>query len=131
MQVVGDEIILDDTTILVSETDASGKIVFADEAFVTISGYSLEELVGKPHSIIRHPDMPKAAFRELWETIKKGNVWQGFVKNSSKNGKYYWVYATIFPFGKDHYLSVRKKASKEEIEKYDALYRTMRAQEGR
>lgn len=131
MQVVGDEIILDDTTILVSETDASGKIVFADESFVTISGYSLEELVGKPHSIIRHPDMPKAAFRELWETIKKGNVWQGFVKNSSKNGKYYWVYATIFPFGKDHYLSVRKKASKEEIEKYDALYRTMRAQEGR
>lgn len=131
MQVVGDEIILDDTTILVSETDASGKIVFADESFVTISGYSLEELVGKPHSIIRHPDMPKAAFRELWETIKKGNVWQGFVKNSSKNGKYYWVYATIFPFGKDHYLSVRKKASKEEIEKYDTLYRTMRAQEGR
>jgi aerotaxis receptor len=131
MQMVGNEIILDDTSLLVSETDASGRIVFADEAFVTISGYSLDELIGKPHNIIRHPDMPKAAFRELWETIQKGGVWQGFVKNSSKSGKYYWVYATIFPFGKDHYLSVRKKASKEEIEKYDALYRTMRAQEGR
>ena len=129
MQHNGDEIILDDTTILVSETDANGRIVFADETFVNVSGYSFDELIGKPHSVIRHPDMPKAAFKTLWETIKKGDVWQGFVKNRSKSGKYYWVYATVFPFGKDHYLSVRKKAAPQEIEKYEALYKKMRAEE--
>ena len=131
MQTKGNEIVLDDTTLLVSETDAKGHIVFADKAFVHVSGYSLEELIGQPHNIIRHPDMPKAAFKELWETIKQGKVWQGFVKNSAKNGQHYWVFATIFPFGKEHYLSVRKKAFPEEIEKYEAVYRKMRGQEQR
>lgn len=131
MQTVGNEIILDDTSILVSETDAKGHIVFADETFVNVSGYSLDELIGHPHNIVRHPDMPKAAFKDMWETIQKGNAWQGFVKNSSKGGKYYWVYATIFPFGDGHYLSVRKKASSEEIQKYEALYRQMCLEEKR
>ena len=110
MQTVGDEILLDET-------------------FVKFSEYSLEELIGKPHNMIRHPDMPKATFKELWESLKQGNVWQGFVKNRTKSGKFYWVYATIFPFGKDHYLSVRKMASKDEVEKYTQLYATMRASE--
>ena len=130
MQTLGDEILLDDTSLLVSETDAKGIIVYADETFVQYSGYSLEELIGKPHNMIRHPDMPKAAFKELWTTVKSGNVWQGFVKNRTKNGKYYWVYATVFPFGKDHYLSVRKMASRDEVETYSELYATMRASEG-
>lgn len=129
MQTVGDEILLDETSLLVSETDAKGNIVYADETFVKFSEYSLEELIGKPHNMIRHPDMPKATFKELWESLKKGNVWQGFVKNRTKSGKFYWVYATIFPFGKDHYLSVRKMASKDEVEKYTQLYATMRASE--
>ncbi|AOO64613.1 PAS domain-containing protein [Sulfurospirillum halorespirans] len=129
MQTVGDEILLDETSLLVSETDAKGTIVYADETFVKFSEYSLEELIGKPHNMIRHPDMPKATFKELWESLKKGNVWQGFVKNRTKSGKFYWVYATIFPFGKDHYLSVRKMASKDEVEKYTQLYATMRASE--
>ena len=129
MQTVGDEILLDETSLLVSETDAKGIIVYADETFVKFSEYSLEELIGKPHNMIRHPDMPKAAFKELWESLKQGKVWQGFVKNRTKSGKFYWVYATIFPFGKDHYLSVRKMASKDEVEKYTQLYATMRASE--
>jgi len=131
MQTLSDELLLDETSLLVSETDAKGVIVYADETFVKFSQYSLEELIGKPHNLIRHPDMPKVAFKEMWETIKQGNVWQGFVKNRTKNGKYYWVYATIFPFGKDHYLSVRKMASRDEVEKYTKVYATMRASEGR
>ena len=73
--------------------------------------------------------MPKEAFKVLWSTIQSGKVWQGFVKNRTKSGKFYWVYATIFPFGKDHYLSVRKMPSREEVAKYEALYKQMKAQE--
>ena len=84
MQTLGDEILLDDTSLLVSETDAKGIIVYADETFVKFSEYALEELIGRPHNMIRHPDMPKAAFKELWATVKSGNVWQGFVKIEQK-----------------------------------------------
>jgi len=130
MNVSGNEITLDETSMLVSETDAKGMIVYADETFVKYSEYSLDELIGKNHNMIRHPDMPRAAFKELWSTIKSGKAWQGFVKNRTKSGKFYWVYATVFPFGKDHYLSVRKMANKEEIATYEALYKNMRASEG-
>ena len=130
MQVKDNEMLLDETSLLVSETDARGVIVYADETFVKYSEYSLEELIGKNHNIIRHPDMPKEAFKELWTNVKSGKVWQGFVKNRTKNGKFFWVYATVFPFGKDHYLSVRKMASREEVAKYEALYQQMKAQEG-
>ena len=130
MQVKDSEMLLDETSLLVSETDARGVIVYADETFVKYSEYTLEELIGKSHNIIRHPDMPKSAFKELWSNVKSGKVWQGFVKNRTKNGKFYWVYATVFPFGKDHYLSVRKMASREEVAKYEALYQQMKAKEG-
>ena len=127
---IDEEYIFEDG-VIISETDLTGIITFANRKFCEIAGYAREELVGHPHNIIRHPDMPKAAFKELWATVKSGNVWQGFVKNRTKNGKFYWVYATVFPFGKDHYLSVRKMASREEVEKYSKLYATMRASEGR
>ena len=130
MQVKDNEMLLDETSLLVSETDARGVIVYADETFVKYSEYTLEELIGKSHNIIRHPDMPKEAFKELWSNVKSGKVWQGFVKNRTKSGKFYWVYATVFPFGKDHYLSVRKMASREEIARYESLYREMKAKEG-
>jgi len=120
---------LSDTSLLVSETDAKGRIIYANDLFLEISGYPLKEMIGKPHNIIRHPDMPKAAFKDLWKTIQNGEVWTGFVKNKTKNGDFYWVYATVFPFGKDHYLSVRKMASKEETEKYDKIYAQMRKEE--
>ena len=130
MQVKDSEMLLDETSLLVSETDARGVIVYADETFVKYSEYTLEELIGKSHNIIRHPDMPKSAFKELWGNVKSGKVWQGFVKNRTKSGKFYWVYATVFPLGKDHYLSVRKMANREEVAKYEALYQQMKAKEG-
>jgi aerotaxis receptor len=123
MQFLGNEKVLNDTTLLVSETDSQGRIIYANDLFLEVSEYSLEELIGKPHNVIRHPDMPKSAFKELWATIKKGEVLQGFVKNLTKNGNFYWVYATIFPFGKDHYLSVRKMATRDEINYYEKLYK--------
>ncbi len=76
------EIILDDYAFLVSETDERGIINFASDDFCRIAEYSVDELIGKPHNILRHPDMPKEAFKDLWETVKKGKMWRGFVKNS-------------------------------------------------
>ncbi|MDW8134975.1 MAG: PAS domain S-box protein [Bacteroidia bacterium] len=82
---------------IVSETDTRGVITYANSKFCEVSGYSVEELVGKPHNIIRHPDMPKEAFKHLWDTIKAGKIWQGEVKNRRKDGSAYWVLATVGP----------------------------------
>lgn len=125
------EITLADTDFLVSQTDSKGEILFANEDFCKIAGYELEELIGRPHNIVRHPDMPKAAFKDLWDTVKSGKVWKGYVKNKTKSGGYYWVYATVYPNmaceESDHgYMSCRRKASTDEIKKAEALYRTMR-----
>ncbi len=88
---------INDRYIISSVTDPKGKIISASDAFCAISGYSREELLGKAHSIVRHPDMPKSAFKEMWHTIKQGKNWQGTVKNLKKDGGYYWVYANIEP----------------------------------
>ncbi len=92
--------------------------------------YKLEELFGEPHKIVMHDDMPKAAFEDLWKTIKSGKPWKGFVKNKTKSGKYYWVFATVFPFiscdGSKGYISCRRMASDSEIEKYQNIYRNMK-----
>jgi len=123
------------TSFLVSETDEKGIITFANDDFCNYAGYSLDELMGKPHNIVRHPDMPKAAFKDLWDTLKSGNRWRGFVKNLAKDGSYYWVYATIFPSkscdGSNGYISCRRKASHMEVTKYNALYREMMKEERR
>ncbi len=125
------EHVLKDTDFLVSQTDAKGKILFANEDFCKVAGYTLEELIGKPHSIVRHPDMPKAAFQDLWDTVKSGKIWKGYVKNATKNGGFYWVFATVYPNiacgGSDSgYMSCRRKASTAEIKAAEELYRTMR-----
>ncbi len=126
---------LSPTHLLVSETDEKGLIKYANEDFCSFAEYGVDELEGKPHNIVRHPDMPKAAFKDLWETVKRGDIWRGFVKNKTKNGNFYWVYATVFPYtnsdGEHGYLSVRKMATKQETQKYDKLYDAMRRQEGR
>jgi aerotaxis receptor len=123
------ETVLNDDAFLVSETDSKGNIIFANEEFCKIAQYELDELMGKPHNIVRHKDMPKAAFKDLWDTVKKGEVWSGFVKNSTKSGGFYWVFATVYPFlneqGEQCYLSCRRKPSRENVEKYDALYKTI------
>ena len=125
----GQETVLDDYAFLVSETDAKGTILFANEDFCKIAEYTIDELIGKPHSMVRHKDMPKAAFADLWKTVQGGEVWTGYVKNSTKSGGYYWVFATVFPFescdGSKGYLSCRRKASQEEINAAINLYKTM------
>ncbi len=82
---------------LLSETDSHGTILFANESFCTISKYTLEELMGQSHNIIRHPDMPKKLFQIMWETIRKGEVFRGIIKNKAKDGTHYWVNTTIIP----------------------------------
>ncbi|MDX1809415.1 MAG: PAS domain-containing protein [Sulfurospirillaceae bacterium] len=125
------EEILKDTDFLVSQTDSKGRILFANEDFCKIAGYTLEEMVGKPHNIVRHPDMPKAAFKDLWTTVQSGKVWKGYVKNATKNGGFYWVFATVYPNiaceESDHgYMSCRRKASPEEIKIAEEYYKTIR-----
>jgi PAS domain S-box-containing protein len=120
--------------LIISETDERGVITFANEDFVRMSGYAYSDLIGRPHSILRHPDMPSAAFADLWGTIKSGRIWNGFVCNRCKNDDHYWVYATVSPIrasdGSSHYLSIRRRPTREEVEHYSRLYKTMRSQEG-
>lgn len=115
---------------LLSETDEKGIIRYANDEFCEFAEYSLDELIGKPHNIVRHQDMPKAAFEDLWKTIQDNKPWKGFVKNKTKSGKYYWVFATVFPFtscdGSKGYISCRRMASDNEIDKYEAIYKTMK-----
>ena len=129
MRKEGHEYKLDKETIIVSETDAKGRIVYANEDFCKIAKFTKDELIGKPHNIVRHPDMPKAAFADLWKTIQEGNIWKGIVKNRSKDGGYYWVNATVYPSqtaeGEIRYFSVRVRPTIDEIEKAEAIYATL------
>ncbi|MBG3014526.1 methyl-accepting chemotaxis protein [Proteus faecis] len=111
---------------LMSTTDLDGNIIYANEDFIEVSGFSMEELVGQPHNIVRHPDIPSAVFKDMWQTLKQGEVWTGIVKNRRKNGDYYWVRANITPIirqGKiQSFMSVRTSVKKEEIAQASALY---------
>lgn len=82
---------------ITSETDLKGRITYVSDPFLEISGYTKEELIGKDHSIVRHEDMPKEAFKEMWKTIKSKNIWRGEVKNRKKDGSFYWVDSIVFP----------------------------------
>ena len=118
---------LEKNTIIVSQTNEKGEIIFANNDFCKIAGFSLEELVGKAHNTVRHSDMPKWAFEDLWRTLKSGKTWKGIVKNKTKDGGYYWVNATAFPSrssdGTIRYVSVRVKPTKEEIQNAKKLYK--------
>lgn len=124
------EIKLTPESFLLSETDEKGLIRYANDEFCEFAEYALDELIGKPHNIVRHPDMPKEAFEDLWKSVKSGKTWKGFVKNKTKTGKYYWVFATVFPFvscdGTKGYISCRKMASNDEIKKYEIIYENMK-----
>ena len=86
-----------DETLIVSRTDLKGKLSYFNEDFLAAAGFTSEELMGQPHNIVRHPDMPPEAFQNLWDTLKAGKPWLGAVKNRRKNGDFYWVLATASP----------------------------------
>ena len=129
MPITDREVLLPEGQDLVTKTDLEGNIVYANPAFESISGYSLDELVGQNHNVVRHPDMPVAVFKNLWDTLKLGRPWSQCVKNRCKNGDYYWVKANITPIFKngevDGFMSVRTKVSTEEIDRAEALYEAL------
>lgn len=115
---------------LVSITDLQGKIKYVNDAFVAISGYTREELIGQDHNLVRHPDMPPKAFADLWGTLKSGKAWRGMVKNRCKNGDYYWVDAFVIPIVRNgsttSYQSVRALPSDSQIAQAEHLYKAMK-----
>ena len=117
--------------VVISETDVYGRITNVNDVFCNVCGYSPEEMIGQPHSIIRHPDMPKLVFKLLWDNLKAGNNFIGVIKNLAKSGEYYWV-ITDFEMRRDatgnitHYIARRKSVPKAVIENYVApLYETL------
>jgi aerotaxis receptor len=125
-----DEEYIFDNNVIISQTDINGVITYANRAFCKVSGYNVDELVGKPHNIIRHPDMPQGVFAKLWEAISGGQAWNGLVKNRRKDGKYYWVDTEVLPILDDNkeltgYIAVRKEAARKDINETQDLYSKM------
>lgn len=131
--VLDQEVPYPDGKLIVSRTDTKGVITHGNQAFVDMSGFTREELIGQPHSILRHPDMPAAAFADLWATLERGATWQGYVKNLRKDGCYYWVFATAIPNVRHGqvvgYTSVRRKPSRTKINECTELYARMLVEE--
>ena len=127
MPVTNVEYTLKDNDSIVSMTDLRGMISFINEDFLRVSGFTKAELIGAPHNIVRHPDMPAEAFADLWQSLKEGRPWTGLVKNRCKNGDFYWVLANATPFYENGqlvgYMSVRSKPSREQVNAAEAAYR--------
>lgn len=120
--------------IIVSHTDMKGIITYANDTFASISGYGVDELIGKPHNILRHPDMPSSLFKNLWDTVQKGESWNGYVKNMTKSGGYYWVYAQVsllFDKNGTHigYKSMRQRVEKSKINELEEAYISLKERE--
>ena len=120
---------LDENTTLMSTTNLQSIITHANDTFVQVSGYSLQELLGQPHNLVRHPDMPKAAFADMWYTLQQGEPWTGIVKNRCKNGDHYWVRANAVPMVRNGsitgYMSIRTRATPQEIATVEPLYKAL------
>jgi PAS domain S-box-containing protein len=124
------ERVMRENDFIVSKTDLTGRITYCNEIFIELSGYSEAELLGAQHNIVRHPDMPRGVFQLLWDTIKSGRECFAYVKNMSKDGGYYWVFANVSP---DHderrqptgYFSVRRKPRPEAVQAVTAIYAAM------
>ena len=120
--------------LIISRTDLDGNITYANETFCEISGYEEHELIGKAHSIVRHPDMPSIVFSGLWDTLKSSKQWQGIVKNLRKDMGFYWVHAIVSGVYKNgklvEYKSLRRPINYEEKLKYQRLYDKMRKENG-
>ncbi|MDD5035730.1 MAG: PAS domain-containing protein [Methylococcaceae bacterium] len=115
--------------LIVSRTDPEGIITHVNQSFIDMSGYSREELIGAPHYILRHPDMPPVAFKDLWDTLARGEKWQGIVKNLRRDGGFYWVKATVISNIRNGkvvgYTSVRRKPSRQRVAECERLYPTL------
>ncbi len=127
---------LGDDDFIVTKTDPSGRIVYANRIFNALAGYPEAELLGKQHNIIRHPDMPRSVFKLLWEHISAGQEFVGYVKNMARDGSFYWVLATVTPDRDGQrnitgYTSVRRKPRAEAVRAAAALYQEMLAAENR
>jgi aerotaxis receptor len=124
------EVTFDSDFLIISETDEKGNIIYANNNFIEISGFKKEEIIGYPHNIVRHPDMPRVAFKMVWDDLKKKGFWEGFVKNLRKDGKFYWVYSTIMrkvdSSNRVTYMSIRTKPKKSDVEKAEKLYATLK-----
>lgn len=123
---------LSKNTMIVSETDTKGNITYANNDFCKIAGFTKDELIGQPHNILRHSDMPKSAFKELWGHVQNGKTWNGIVKNRCKNDDYYWVNATVYPVQKaegKRYISVRLKPTQDEVQNAIKLYKKLKQEE--
>jgi aerotaxis receptor len=132
LPVTQQEFVIPDGVTLVSTTDLTSRITYCNPNFVSVSGYSREELIGQPHNLVRHPDMPAEAFRDMWATLQSGSPWSALVKNRRKNGDYYWVMANATPMLENGrvtgYMSVRTKPTREQVEAAESLYARMRAE---
>ena len=134
IQPTNDEIVMRDNDFIVSKTDTKGRIIYANKIFIEFSGYTQDELINSQHNIVRHPEMPRGVFSLLWETISSGREFNGYVKNMSKNGSYYWVFANVTPSYdmKNNiigYYSVRRKPSQSALDFIIPLYKEMLAAE--
>ncbi len=119
---------------IVSETDTRGMITYANRQFCNVSGYMLNELLDQPHNIIRHPEMPKVAFEQMWQDIKRGKEWQGIVKNLRKDGRYYWVETHIKPTYDDNgniigFLAARSAPERKNIDEVITHYQKLLEEE--
>ena len=114
---------------LLSETDEKGIVEYASDSFLKIANMKAEDILGQPHNIVRHPEMPRAAFKSLWDSVQSKGFWTGYVKNARKGGGFYWVYATVLRSvdknGKTKYVSIRVKPSREDVKKAQELYATL------
>lgn len=128
--VTSNEYVLREGAAIISRTDAKGIITDCNEEFIEASGYTRDELIGQPHNIVRHPDMPPEGFRDLWDTVKRGRPWVGLVKNRRKNGDFYWVRASVTPLPDGSgYTSVRTKPDRADVQAVEVLYQRMRSSE--
>ncbi|MDM7482141.1 MAG: PAS domain-containing methyl-accepting chemotaxis protein [Halomonas sp.] len=126
---------LRDDDVLISKTDRSSHIAYANHRFVEISGFDYEELVGSPHNMVRHPDMPAPVFADMWSDLKAGQYWTGLVKNRRKNGDHYWVRANVVPIRENNqitgFVSIRVKPEQAEVAEAERIYQDIREQQGR
>lgn len=124
------EYVLSEEAVLISRSDLKGHVTYANPTFVEVSGYTRDELIGAPHNLLRHPDMPEAAYADFWKTIQAGGTWQGVVKNRRKNGDHYWVQATVAPLRDGErlvgYTSIRRKALPKAVTRAEKIYAEIR-----